>query len=341
MAQLTIYSKKKISEKVHTRAGEKKLGEKILYLKQGDNWVEQLKENKSKYAIIGIPEDIGVRANFGRPGTASAWNNFLDTFLNIQHNHLCKGDWFTILGEIDVSHEMQQSQTLNPHNEEERNKLFDMVTHIDNVVAETIKGIVQAGKTPIIIGGGHNNAYGNIKGLSQALGTSVNAINFDAHTDFRPLTEGRHSGNGFSYALNDGFLHNYFIFGIHENYLSTTIQNSIKKHSKRVKYISYEDIAVRRNTIFEEQLFAASTHIEDKPFVIEIDLDSLPMIASSAITPSGFSIEDLRHFTHYFAQKSNASYLHICEGAPTLASNKNPSLVGKLITYIVTDFVKA
>jgi formiminoglutamase len=38
----------------------------------------------------------------------------------------------------------------------------------------------------------------------------VNAINFDAHSDFRIL-EGRHSGNGFSYAYEEAFLKKYFI----------------------------------------------------------------------------------------------------------------------------------
>ena len=70
--------------------------------------------------------------------------------------------------------------------------------------------IVLADKKPIIIGGGHNNAYGNIKGTSLAIGEPINVINFDAHSDFRP-EEGRHSGNGFSYAYTEGFLNYYFI----------------------------------------------------------------------------------------------------------------------------------
>jgi formiminoglutamase len=71
-------------------------------------------------------------------------------------------------------------------------------------------------KNPII--GGHNNSYGNIKGTALAKGKPVNAINFDAHSDFRIL-EGRHSGNGFSYAYEEGFLKKFY-FGLHENYTS-------------------------------------------------------------------------------------------------------------------------
>ena len=80
----------------------------------------------------------------------------------------------------------------------------------------------------LIIGGGHNNAYGNIKGLALAKGIPVNAINFDAHTDFR-AEEGRHSGNGFSYAYAEGFLKNYFIFSLQRNYTSDILFKTLKK----------------------------------------------------------------------------------------------------------------
>lgn len=59
------------------------------------------------------------------------------------------------------------------------------------------------------------------------------------------------------------------------------------------------------------------------------------------MTLSGFSVEDLRRFIHFFGQNENASYLHICEGAPDLGDDKNHNLVGKLIGYLVTDFIKA
>ena len=75
---------------------------------------------------------------------------------------------------------------------------------IDKEVSHVICNIIKQAKIPIIIGGGHNNSYGNIKGLALSKGKPVNAINFDAHTDFR-IMEGRHSGNGFTYAFEDGF----------------------------------------------------------------------------------------------------------------------------------------
>ncbi len=59
------------------------------------------------------------------------------------------------------------------------------------------------------------------------------------------------------------------------------------------------------------------------------------------MTLSGFSIEELRQFVSYFGKHENATYLHICEGAPDLGEEKNNHLIGKLIGYLVTDFIKS
>jgi formiminoglutamase len=88
-------------------------------------------------------------------------------------------------------------------------------------------------------------------------------------------------------------------------------------------------------------MITAFDFIKNDPYGIEIDLDSIPNIASSAMTLSGFSIEELRQFVSFFAKNKNATYLHICEGAPDLAEDKNNHLIGKLIGYLVTDFMKS
>jgi formiminoglutamase len=196
---------------------------------------------------------------------------------------------------------MEQAQKLDIKIKEDRKKLFELVAAIDKEVSHTISQITAAGKIPIVIGGGHNNSYGNIKGVALAKGKAINVINFDAHTDFRPL-EGRHSGNGFSYAYEEGFLKNYFIFGLHENYTSKSVFGDIKVHTERIKYNTYEQIRVRKEKSFETELFTAKKHVDNNFYGIEIDLDALPNIASSAITPTGFTVEKLRQFLHFFGK---------------------------------------
>ena len=340
MDKLIPFTVNDLAKVTNHRSGEIKFGEKMIIIPKGVNIIDFLKESEAKYVLLGIPEDIGVRANYGRPGAASAWECAIKSIANIQHNRFCKGSQIIVLGNINVSEEMRDVENLDFNDIDDRSKLSQLVEKIDKEVSHIIFNIIKAGKTPIIIGGGHNNAYGNIKGSALAKGKSVNAINFDAHSDFRIL-EGRHSGNGFSYAYEEGFLKKYFIFGLHENYTSKSVLDIIKKLEDRVRYNTYDSINIRKEKDFNKEMAAALEFIKTDSFGIEIDLDAIPNIASSAMTISGFSIEQLRQFISYFAQHKNASYLHICEGAPDLDSSPNNHLIGKLIGYLVTDFIKA
>lgn len=333
----TIHDLAKIT---NHRSGEIKFGEKMIIVPKETDTVEFLKNSEAKYVLLGIPEDIGIRANFGRPGAASAWDSAIKSIANIQHNRFCKGSQLIVLGQLDVSAEMKDVEHLDFNDIDDRAKLSQLVEQIDKDVSHIIFNIVKSGKTPIIIGGGHNNSYGNIKGSALAKGKPVNAINFDAHSDFRIL-EGRHSGNGFSYAYEEGFLKKYFIFGLHENYTSKSVLDIIKKIEDRVRYNTYDSINIRKEREFNMEMGLALEFVNDDFYGIEIDLDAIPNIACSAMTLSGFSVEQLRQFVSFFAKNKNATYLHICEGAPDLGEEKNNHLIGKLIGYLVTDFIKS
>jgi formiminoglutamase len=322
------------------RSGEIKFGEKMITVPKGTDPIAFLKTCEAKYVLFGIPEDIGIRANFGRPGAASAWDSAIKSIANIQHNRFCKGSQLIVLGQLNVSAEMSEVEHLDFNDIDDRSKLSQLVEKIDKEVSHIIFNIVKLGKIPIVIGGGHNNAYGNIKGSALAKGKPINAINFDAHSDFRIL-EGRHSGNGFSYAYEEGFLKKYFIFGLHENYTSKSVLDIIKKIEDRVRYNTYDSVNIRKEKEFNQEMTQALEFINDDFYGVEIDLDAIPNIACSAMTLSGFSVEQLRQFVSFFAKNKNATYLHICEGAPDLGEEKNNHLIGKLIGYLVTDFIKA
>ncbi|UFH45578.1 formimidoylglutamase [Flavobacterium galactosidilyticum] len=329
-----------LSRITNHRSGEIKFGEKMIIIPKDVDSLDFIKSSHAKYVLLGIPEDIGVRANYGRPGAASAWEIAIKNIANIQHNRFCKGSQLIVLGQLDVCEVMKNVDQLDFNDIDDRSKLSQLVTKIDKDVSHIIFNLIKLGKTPIIIGGGHNNSYGNIKGAALAKGKPINAINFDAHSDFRIL-EGRHSGNGFSYAFEEGFLKKYFIFGLHENYVSKSVLDIIKKIEDRVRYNTYDSVNIRREKDFDTEMKNALEFINNDFFGLEIDLDAIPNIASSAMTLSGYSIEQVRQFISFFAKNKNAAYLHICEGAPDLGEEKNNHLIGKLIGYLITDFIKA
>ncbi len=339
MEKLLPFTINDLARITNHRSGEIKFGEKMVIVPKDRNVAEFLVETEAKYVLFGIPEDIGVRANYGSAGTASAWQSAISAICNIQNNRFCKGSKVLVLGTLNVASEMRAVLNLDFLNSNDRKKLSDLVEKIDKEVCHIISVIVSAGKIPIVIGGGQNNAYGNIKGTALAKGKQVNAINFDAHSDFRIL-EGRHSGNAFSYAFEEGFLKRYFIFGLHESYTTKSVLDRLKSES-RVRFVTYDEINIRKRKVFQIEMESAMAFVNTDHYGLEIDLDAIPGIASHGMTISGFSVEEARQFVTHFAANPNVAYLHICEGAPALADATNSHLIGNLIGYLVTDFIKA
>jgi len=332
MSLVTFYSEDDIHKLIKKRQGERKFGEELVTI---SGWKE-LKDCSAKYVLFGIPEDIGVMANHGNPGTSTAWEAALTVLCNIQDNYLTKVKQLIVLGEVNCDSEMRTASRLSSKEENYHQKLGEIVSLIDEKVTETVHKIIEVGKFPIIIGGGHNNSYGNLKGAYKALGKALNCLNFDAHTDFRAL-EHRHSGNGFSYAFYEGYLNRYFTFGLHRNYTSQKVFERLLQHPDKIKFRLYEDIEINETTSFTEAMREAEIFLSSDSFGLELDLDSIQDMGSSAMTPGGFSIQQARKFVSHFSKKENCAYLHICEGAPGLGSF--PAQVGKTISFLISDVI--
>jgi formiminoglutamase len=317
MKHLIPYKKEHLTPLVKTREGETKLGEKIAA-----HW----QDPSVSFVLLGIEEDIGVRVNRGIGGTHTAWQSFLSAFVNIQNTDFLEGQNVGIYGHFnfDDLKEKVNSET---------------VELIDNEVVIAISDIVSNGKIPIIIGGGHNNAYPIIKGVSKALKKPIHTINLDAHSDFRRI-EGRHSGNGFRYAYRGRYLKKYALIGLHQNYNSQLIIKELEQNSD-IWFCYWEDIFLHEKLSYKEAIFHALDFTKNAPTGIELDLDCVENIVSSAMTPCGISTTQARQYLHFTAKNAPIAYLHICEGASQLETGQKYPLLGKFISYLVSDFIKA
>lgn len=328
MIQLHLQTRKQLNSLIAFRKGEKKLGEHLKVCTS----LEQIKSSDCKYVVFGIAESIGVLANYGNPGTHRAWNAFLKAFVNVQSNTFNQNASILVLGHITVTpDEPITSQT-------PKEKLGVIVSRIDNKVAQVIETIVCARKIPIIIGGGHNNALGNIKGTCNALNQAINVLNIDAHTDLR-YTDYRHSGNGFSHAFkkeNGPALDKYAIFGLHKNYTPQYIFDNMHSHQEKIRYVLFEDMLQETNII--AQFESILNFVKTQAFGLELDCDAIKDFPSSAQTPSGLLLNNIRTLIIKAASSNNCRYFHICEAAP---SKNNHVQVGKALSYFVTDFIRS
>lgn len=162
------------------RPDDPRLGECVTFWRQG---APELRTGCP--VLVGFPQDEGVRRNGGRPGAADApaairhWLYQLTPWDAVQETDLAALDLLD-LGDVRCSGDLEESQ---------------------QALAEVIAAILTADAVPIVLGGGHETAYGHYLGYVRA-GRPVAIVNLDAHLDVRPLIEGRgHSGSPFRQAL--------------------------------------------------------------------------------------------------------------------------------------------
>ncbi|MBK6263703.1 formimidoylglutamase [Marivirga sp. S37H4] len=312
-----------INTHCNSREGESKLGETVSF---GINW----KVAQAQFVVLGIQESIGVKANLGIAGTHSAWDAYLSSFLNVQHTDRLNGSNIHILGAFDFSAFADINASVNDYRE--------ATEKMDEQVFPVIEEIIAAGKTPIIIGGSHANAYPIIKGAFLGKNRKpIHVINMDAHADFR-RKEGRHSGNPFRFAKEAGFMEKYTMLGLHENYNSQAMLTDMAKH-KDIHHYFWEDIFLRNKISFDDA-FQDLVEITQGSCGIELDLDSVEGVLSSAMSPSGFSSTQARQFAYRCGRQTEATYLHLCEASSQLENSLSSGTTGKLLSYLVTDFIK-
>jgi formiminoglutamase len=135
--------------------------------------------------LVGFPQDEGVRLNHGRPGAAEApdairrqlhrltpWDGSCDIDLT--------GPAPLDVGNLRIPGNLEESQ---------------------EALAVVVGAILASGAVPIVLGGGHETAYGVYLG-HVAAGMPVGVINLDAHLDLRPCSGGAgSSGTPFRQAL--------------------------------------------------------------------------------------------------------------------------------------------
>lgn len=332
MAKLRIYHENDRLSLVRPRKGETKLGEGIGLCPEGTEPGACLEASAAKFVLLGLPEDIGVRANEGIGGAHTAWNNFLKSFMNIQETEGFKGKDFLLLGEFNFAAWMEDCV------DADLQQLRNYTARIDTEVYPLIRDIAAQGKIPVVIGGGHNNAYPLLRGSSEALGKAVNALNLDAHSDFR-IAEGRHSGNGFRYAYREGFLKKYAMLGLHEAYNSAAVVAELKDNPDLLP-LFWEDIFLRGKKDWNASMQTALDFVQQDAFGVELDVDCIENVLSSAASPVGITTQQAMQYVYRCGQSARAVYLHLPEGVSERADGQQSAFTGKLLSYLVQAFAK-
>ena len=130
------YTKKDILSLTRLRKFETKLGECVRCNTGSLEIAETISQTQAEYIVIGVPEDIGVKANMGKGGADSGWFPFLDAFLNIQSNDFFSGENVFVAGHFDFS-EIENLININAATGDEKLEAYrHAVNKIDSEVEE-------------------------------------------------------------------------------------------------------------------------------------------------------------------------------------------------------------
>jgi formiminoglutamase len=135
--------------------------------------------------LIGFPQDEGVRRNGGRvgaaagPGAVRKWLYRLTPGDPASDRDLTQSPPLDA-GDVSIAADLERSQV---------------------ALAVVVAGVLGHGAVPVVLGGGHETAFGVYIGYVGAE-RAVGIINIDAHLDVRPTLDGQaHSGSPFRQAL--------------------------------------------------------------------------------------------------------------------------------------------
>lgn len=159
MKHFKFYTKEDILSLTKVRRFETKIGERLQYIRPGGDWAEALQQSDARYVLLGIPEDIGVKANMGIGGADTAWLPFLASFLNVQSNEFFSGESILLLGHFDFGDIKYLIENHAASDDEKVEAYRHAVNTIDENVEQVIKVIAACKKIPLVVGGGHNNSY--------------------------------------------------------------------------------------------------------------------------------------------------------------------------------------
>lgn len=343
------FDQSELSRVLRPRMGETKLGESLQIPSAAASIETTLAQFTGKWVLIGMMEDLGVLANEGIGGADTAWMAFLQAFLH-QHTTTWAGevlllgyfDFRALKHRLDAEDDVLDQGTEVSGREAHLANLRKSVECIDEAVFEVVSEVVRAGKLPILLGGGHNNAFPLIKAAAMArhaMGKtsrpSLNVFNLDAHTDFRPI-EGRHSGNGFRYAYEGGWLGRYAVFGLQEAYNAPSILREMQANPD-FHLTFWETLFVEAKLPLREALDRAILHVRHAPVGLELDVDCIENVLSSAMSPFGFSLVQVRQIIQRLITHTPLAYVHITEAVALREDGLSSPTMGKLLATVVRD----
>lgn len=275
---------------------------------------------KNTIAILGYACDEGVKRNQGRIG-AIAGPDAIRTQLGRMPNHLDAEVKFVDCGNVECENgDMEAAQSM---------------------LEQKVSQLLALNSFPILIGGGHDIAYGHYNGIRKYIGTNetIGIINFDAHFDLRSNENGNNSGTPFYQIAQDckdnSSAFNYFCLGIRKDSNDQSLFKTA--NDLGVDYIENNGFSKEYAKAIVMKLLSFIQKVDY--LYLTIDLDGFSSAYSpgvSAPSPLGFSPKIVLETLEIIIKSKKLISMDIAEMNPTYdIDNQTAKLAASLIHYVI------
>lgn len=273
------------------------------------------------FGLIGFCCDEGVRRNKGRLGARNAPNLIRSQMASLPiHTPVTIQDMGNVVCENGELETAQQN------------------------LSKKITALLDQGTTPIVLGGGHETAFGSFQGIFQHVqnqhkGESIGIINFDAHFDLRDAevpTSGTPFLNSANLLKDNNQAFHYLCLGIAKHANTKVLFQTAD--TLKVTYI--EDNALLYGSITDSfaQIKAFIDQVDHIYITIDLDVFSAhiaPGVSAPAVR--GISITTFEQLFNQIIQSQKVRLLDIVECNPEFDIDNHTS---KLAAYIAYQFIQ-
>ncbi|MGB5555667.1 MAG: formimidoylglutamase, partial [Flavobacteriaceae bacterium] len=279
-----------------------------------------LKNSAKTFALLGYASDEGVKRNQGRSGAALGADAIREQ-LGKMANHLDDATQLVDVGTVQCP----------------KDNLEESQDYLSNKVGE----LLTANAFPILLGGGHDIAYGHYNGIKKYLGPkkTIGIINFDAHFDLRDNLKGNNSGTPFYQIAEDCKLDRsafyYLCLGIRHDANDSNVFKTAKE--LKVEFLENKLFTMRNAKTVVRQLLDFISKVDYVYVTIDLDgFSSAYAPGVSAASPMGFSPEIVIECLELIIKSKKMISLDIAEMNPNYdIDNQTAKLASSLVHYVM------
>lgn len=253
----------------------------------------------SGVAIVGYPDDEGVRKNGGREGAKLGPSEIRKFLYRMTPHPQREMKSFTDLGNLQIRGELKDRHAQ---------------------VSASVSALLAQNLQVLSFGGGNDYAFADGEAFLKSGSQKPLIINVDAHFDVRNLDHGLTSGTPFYRLLESGHEFDFFEFGIQTHCNSRTHWDYVSKKGGRI--LTMDEILDSGTSLSE----CVTRKLEDwlikrRPTFLAIDMDAFayPYAAgTSAAWPVGLLPHDFLPVFNTLLRRLDVKVLGLYEVAPQL-----------------------